>query len=410
MFTFRKRTFLLTLVFSALATAQSHWVVTWGASPAPLLPNERDMASAKLEFSNQTVREIVHASLGGTTVRVRLSNAYGRGSAEIGGAHIALRASGAAIVPASDRTLTFGGRPSTIIPADAEVLSDPVQLDVPAAADLAISIYLPKRINGAGIHYSAQQTSYIAPSDATGRASLADPVTFTSWAFLAEVDVQAPQNVYAIAAFGDSITDGAASGLDVNARWLDILAGRLLAEHRQVGVINAGIGGNRILHDPATNIRFGENALARFDRDVLSVPGVRYVIMLEGINDIGHAGSSAPEDEAVSADDLIGAFKQIIARAHDHGIRVIGATLTPFEGAARGYFTSAKEATRKALNQWIRSSGDLDGVIDFEQAVRDPANPDRMAAAFDSGDHLHPKAAGYKAMGESIKLTLFAER
>ena len=402
------RRFFLALSLPALALAQSHWVVTWGASPAPQLPNEQETAAAKLEFANQTLREIVHTSIGGGSVRVRLSNAYGHTSAPIGSAHIALRSTGPSIVPDSDRTLTFGGRASAVIPPDAELLSDPVSLTIAPGSDLAISIYLPKRINGAGVHYSAQQTSYIAPADATAQTTLPDPIPFTSWAFLAEVDVMAPQSAYAIAAFGDSITDGTASGLDTNARWPNVLASRLAAEHQQIGVIDAGIGGNRLLHDPSGTVRVGVNALARFDRDVLAVAGVRYVVVLEGINDLGHPGSLTPLSETVSAEDLIDSYKQLITRAHDHGMRIIGATLTPFEGA--GYFTPEKEAKREAINEWIRTGGAFDGVIDFERAVRDPAHPGRMLDTYDSGDHLHPKAAGYRAMGESIDLNLFKTR
>ena len=402
-----ERRFLLFALIPALAFAQPHWVATWGTSPASQLPNEQQISNAKLEFANQTIREIVHTTIGGASVRVRLSNAYGRGSAEIASAHIALRRSGSTIVPVSDRALMFGGRPSAVIPPDAELISDPVQLNVPAGADLAISLYLPKRINGAGVHYGANQTSYIAKGDATGSAAPSDPASFTSWAFLTEVDVLAPQDAFAVVAFGDSITDGAASGLDANSRWPDILAGRLRTAGRQIGVLNAGIGGNRLLHDPVS-VRFGVNALARFDRDVLSTAGAKYVIVLEGINDLGHPGSSAPDDETVSAEDLIGAYKQLIARAHDHGMRIIGATLTPFEGTTiRGYFSPEKEAKRKAVNEWIRTSKAFDGFVDLEKAVRDPDHPDRMLTDFDSGDHLHPKAAGYRAMGESIDLGLF---
>lgn len=393
------------------ASAQSHWVVTWGTSPAPELANERDVANAKLEFANQTLREIIHTSIGGDTVRVRLSNAYGHTSVEIASVHIALRASVAAILPESDHALTFGGRSSAVIPPDAQLVSDPVSLKVPPGSDLAISLYLPKRVNGAGIHYGAQQTSYIGPSDLTARVTIDNPVTFTSWVFLSEVDVLAPQTTYAIAAFGDSITDGAASGTDTNSRWPDILAARLFAAHREIGVLNAGIGGNRLLHDPSSSVRFGVNALARFDRDVLGVAGVKYVVVLEGINDLGHPGSSAPADEAVTAEDLIGAYKQLIARAHDHGIRVIGATMTPFAVTTiRGYYSPEKETVRKAVNEWIRTGHGFDGVIDFERAVRDPGNPDHMLADFDSGDHLHPKSPGYKAMGDSIDLALFPVR
>jgi lysophospholipase L1-like esterase len=386
-----------------------HWVATWGASPAPQLPDEAQMQAAKLVFDNQTLREIVHTSIASDTVRVRLSNAYGKQTLQIGAAHIALRAKGAAIVDGSDRPLTFGGRATVSIPPNALVLSDPVKLTVPSGSDLAISLYLPARAVGSGVHYAAQQTSYIAAGDVSGAASAPESTTVTSWVFLTSVEVLAPEPAATVVAFGDSITDGARSTVDANHRWPDILAGRLAARHgARLGVLDAGIGGNRILHDAESNIRFGVNALARFDRDVLAQAGVKYVIVLEGINDLGHAGSSAPASETVSAEDLIVGMKQMIERAHEKGIRIFGATLTPFEGTPfPGYFTPEKEARRKALNEWIRNGKAFDGVIDFDKAVRDPSHPDRMLPAYDGGDHLHPGDAGYKAMGEAIDLALF---
>ena len=402
-----KTAFTILLAFSSLG-AQTHWVATWGASPAPQLADEAQMRAAKLAFDNQTVREIVHASIGSGAVRVRLSNAYGKDEVQIGAAHVALRAKGSEIAAGSDRALTFSGRPSVSIPPNAMVLSDPVKLNVPPAADLAISIFLPKPALGAGIHYSAQQTSYIGTGDLAGAASFPESTTITSWVFLTGVDALAPAAASAVVAFGDSITDGARSTVDANRRWPDILASRLLAKRREIGVLDAGIGGNRILHDAPTNVRFGVNALARFDRDVLAQSGVKYVIVLEGINDLGHAGSSAPESETVSAEDIIAGLKQMIERAHEKGLKIFGATLTPFEGTSfKGYFTPEKEVKRKAVNDWIRTGKAFDGVIDFEKAVRDPAHPDRMLATFDGGDHLHPGDAGYKAMGEAIDLSMF---
>jgi lysophospholipase L1-like esterase len=368
------------------------------------------MRSAKLFFEKQTLREIVRTSIGSDSVRVRLSNAYGKRAVEIGAAHIALRSEGSSIVAGSDRILTFGGRPTVSIPPDALVLSDPVKLRVPAAGDLAISMFIASPTAGAGIHYSAQQTSYIGAGDLTGAASIPEATTITSWVFLTGVDVLAPDATGAIVAFGDSITDGARSTVDTNRRWPNILAERLLAQRRghSMSVVDAGIGGNRIWHNPADNVRFGANALARFDRDVLDVPGARYVIVLEGINDLGHAGTSAPVSETVSAEDLIAGLKQMIERAHEKGLKIIGATLTPFEGTVmKGYFTPEKEAKRKAVNEWIRTGRAFDGVIDFEKAVRDPKNPTRVLSAYDSGDHLHPGDAGYKAMGEAVDLSLF---
>jgi lysophospholipase L1-like esterase len=407
-----KAALLLTLALTAVlpAAEQTHWVVTWGASPAPQLPTNEEIRTAKLQFENQTLREIVHTSIGSDTVRVRLSNAYGKQTVDIGAAHIALRAKGSDIVAGSDRVLTFSGRPAVSIPPNALVLSDPVKLEAPASGDLAISIFIPKATTGAGIHYAAQQTSYIGQGDQTGATSITAPATITSWVFLTGVDVLAPESAGAVVAFGDSITDGARSTVDANLRWPNILSNRLQAQRskKQIGVLDAGIGGNRILHDAISNIRFGVNALARFDRDVLAQPGVKYVIILEGINDLGHAGTSAPASETVSADDLIAGMKQMIERAHEKGIKVFGATITPFEGTAfPGYFTPEKEVKRKAVNEWIRTGKAFDGVIDFEKAVRDPKNPDRILAEYDGGDRLHPGDAGYKAMGEAIDLSLF---
>jgi lysophospholipase L1-like esterase len=395
--------------FQAPATAPAHWVATWGASPAPQLTDEAQMREAKLEFDNQTLREIVHTSVGSDTLRVRLSNAYGRETLVIGAAHVALRAKGAGIVDGSDRALTFSGRSTVSIPPNALVLSDPVKLNLPAAGDLAITIFIPKAAAGAGVHYSAQQTSYIGHGDLTGATAFPETDTVTSWVFLAGVDVLAPESAATLVAFGDSITDGARSTVDANHRWPDTLAVRLLARRgKEIGVLDAGIGGNRILHDPASNVRFGVNALARFDRDVLAQPGVGYVIVLEGINDLGHAGSSAPESETVTVDDIIAGLKQLVERAHERGLKIYGATLTPFEGTVfEGYFTPAKEAARKAVNEWIRTGKAFDGVIDFDKAVRDPEHPDRMLPSYDGGDHLHPGDAGYKAMGEAIDLSLF---
>jgi lysophospholipase L1-like esterase len=402
---------LLSLLFViTLKAAGPHWVATWGASPAPQLPDEKEMRLGKLVYDNQTLREIIHTSIGSDTVRVRLSNAYGTKPVEIGAAHIGLRAKGSQIAAGSDRALTFSGRASVSIPPNALVLSDPVKLNLPAGADLAISIFLPQAARAAGIHYSAQQTSYLGPGNLSGAEAFPDSAeTMTSWVFLTGVDVLAGKSAATVVAFGDSITDGARSTVDANHRWPDTLAARLQARKsgQKLGVIDAGIGGNRILHDASANVRFGVNGLARFDRDVLAQSGVKYVIVLEGINDIGHPSPGSLADEAVTAEDIIAGLKQLIERAHEHGIKIFGATLTPFEGTRSPYFTPEKEGQRKAVNQWIRTGNAFDGVVDFEKAVRDPANPNRMLPIYDGGDHLHPGDAGYKAMGEAIDLSLF---
>jgi len=407
------KTFLTGLLAAAGLLAQTHWVGTWGAAPATQ-SDEAAMKTQKLLFDNQTVREIVHTTLGGETVRVRLSNAFGAVPVEIGAAHLAVRKAGAAIDPASDRELKFGGRSRVEIPAGAVVLSDPIAVKVPELSDVAISLYLPGKVMGAGVHYSSQQTSYIAKGNVTGAATLENPETFTSWVFLTGLEVQAPATAGSIVTFGDSITDGARSSVDGNHRWPDMLASRLAARKggTKFGVVNMGIGGNRILHEGMASKRpqFGINALARFDADVLAQPGVKYLVILEGINDIGHAGSSAPASETVTADDIIVGMKQMIERAHEKGIKVIGCTITPFEGPAnitRGYWTPEKAKVRDAVNEWIRSGKGYDGFIDFDKAVRDPANPTKVLPAFDSGDQLHPSDAGYDAMGKAIDLALF---
>ncbi len=315
------------LIVAAFGNAadDGHWIGTWGASPAPQLSSPALMLSNHLLFANQTVREIVHTSVAGKSVRVRLSNAYGTEPVTIGAAHIALRQSESTIATGSDHSLTFGGRTSVFIPTNATVLSDPVEMEIPALGDVAISLFLPKATTGAGIHYAAQQTSYVGSGDLTAAREISEPVKITSWVFLTGVDVSASGSGATVVAFGDSITDGARSTVDANRRWPNILANRLVAQKSAVpiGVLDEGIGGNRLLHDPAVDIRFGVNALARFTRDVLAQPGVRYVIVLEGINDIGHPGQSAPLDQVVTAEDMIAAYKQMIERAHEAGLKII---------------------------------------------------------------------------------------
>jgi lysophospholipase L1-like esterase len=402
----------LALSFTAGVAAPQpvHWVVSWGASASPP-PEAAQIRKAGLEFNNQTLREIVHLSIGGSAVRVRFSNFFGRQSLEIGSAHLALRASDSTILLSSDRAVTFGGAAGVSVPPNAFVLSDPVNLAVPAESDLAISIFVPHVATAAGMHNFAQQTSYVGAGDLTAALSIVNPRAIASWIFLAGVDVSTPLSAAAIAVFGDSRVDGDGSTPNANRRWPNVLAKRLSQEGLLLGVLNAGIVGNRILHDaPQIAVELGVNGLARFDRDALDPPGVKYVIVLEGIVDIGLPGTPfATASEAVSVDDLIAGMKQLIARAHDRGMRVFGATQTPFGGSTMipGIFSAEKEAQRKALNQWIRSSQAFDVVIDFDKVVLDPANPDRIRPAFDSGDHIHPNDAGYEAMGNLIDISLF---
>ena len=401
------KTLSLVIGLACSLHGQTRWISTWGDAPAP-------QGDATPKFNDQTLREIVHISLGGDSIRLRLSNQYATADADIASVHVALRSADSSIVAGSDRAVTFSGRPAVRIPLNAIVLSDPVELKVPSASDLAVSLYIAGPAGAAGVHGIASQTSFIAKGNMTGAASLPDATKGASWAFLTGVDVAAPATAGTIVAFGDSITDGARSTPDTNHRWPDILAARLLTRKSgpQFSVINMGIGGNRVLNDGAVGKapRSGVSALARFDVDVLAKSGVKYLVVLEGINDIGHIGPNALPQENVTAEDIIAGHKQMIARAHEAGIKVIGATVTPFEGQAqssRGYYTPDKEKIRAAINDFIRNGHAYDGVVDFDKAVRDPGNPNVMLKAYDSGDSLHPNDAGYKAMGEAFDLSLF---
>ncbi len=363
---------------------------------------------------NQTVRMVIRPTIGGRQLRIRFSNAYGTSAIEIGAAHVALTAQNATIKPETGHPITFNGQTSVKVPPGAPMLSDPIEMNVPAFAELSISIYLPHKTTALTTHYWAQHASYISgPGDFTAKADIADATVRTSWYWLADVEVWNPDGAGAVVALGDSITDGAGAKQDSYADWPDQLAKRLAeAGTTRLAVLNEGIGGNRILHDGA-----GINALARLDRDVLAQPGVREVIVLEGINDIGwpHMKPRSPKDgstlhespfagQIVTAQDLIEGYRQIIDRARQHHIRVFGATLTPYDGA--DYFTADGEAVRQTVNEWIRTSGAFDGVFDFDAAVRDPDHPSRFRDAFQSGDHLHPSELGYKAMAQAINVAL----
>ena len=409
--TFRTRTLslLALLIFSlsvltvspARASTPDRWVGTWAAAPVAL-----ENLDAKYGSTDTTFREIVHVSIGGPSVRIIVSNEFGLDPLTVGAASVALSAGTGSIDSTSASALTFGGRLSITIPPGALAVSDPTTLKLPAFADLAVSLFVPAQpIRQVSLHSYADQTSYEAPGNVVSAKSLDAPETITSWPFLKGVDVKVDGKSASIVAFGDSITDGALSTRDANARWPDVLARRLQADKktRNLGVLNEGIGGNRVLHDKA-----GPSALARFDRDVLAQAGVKYLIILESINDIGHAQSPTHPDDPVTAEDLIAGLSQLVTRAHTHGIKVFGATLTPYVGA--GYSSHAGEAMREAINQWIRTTNELDGVIDFDKATRDPANPNTYSAAADSPDHLHPRDAGYKLMGDSIDLKLFTSK
>jgi lysophospholipase L1-like esterase len=381
------------------AAPPARWVGTWAAAPF-----EGDPWHEIPTLVGSTLRQIVHTSIAGKELRIRFTNEFGKEPLHIDAASIALSTGESAIESGSLHFVTFGGKPSMIIPPGAEALSDTVDLSTPAFADLAVSLFLPlQQVSNVSAHSSAQQINYIQIGNEVGAPRLTAPATMPSWYFLKGVDVQpvAPEAA-AVVAFGDSITDGAHATENQNHRWPDRLAVRLHNNPAtaNLSVLNEGIGGNCVLIN-----RVGPSALARFDRDVLAQAGVRYVILLEGINDIGMLHDLNRTDYHLTAEDLEQGLSQLAARAHEHGIKVFGATINPYQGA--GYSTEKGEQIREAFNTWIRTSGDFDGVVDFDKATLDPKHPLAFASQYDSGDHLHPKDAGYAAMADSIDLSLF---
>src|SRR5260370_1088183 len=376
------------------------WISSWTASPqAP-----RGVMPASL--SNRTIRQIVHLSIGGDKVRLRLSNEFGTKPILIGAASVAMAGKSSDIVSASLRALTFGGAKSVIIQPGAPAVSDPVAFNVAPLSDVAVSLYLPAATELGTVHAVELQTAYASTTgDFTASTEFPVEDRFENRFFLTGVMVEPSSPVRAIVTFGDSITDGTSSTVDANARWPDVLARRLKAAGLGVAVLNQGISGNRVLSDGA-----GVSALARFERDVLSQPGVSHVVIFVGINDIGFPGTAIEPGGIVrTADEIIAGYKQLIERAHLRAIKVIASPLTPFHtalagGPNQGYFTPEKEAKRLAVNNWIRTSGAFDGLIDFDRVVADPAHPSPIAAAYDSGHHLHPNDAGYTAMGQAVDL------
>jgi lysophospholipase L1-like esterase len=374
------------------------WAATFGRAPAGP-PRDADA----IILTNQTLRLVAHTSAGGSRVRIRLSNEMGTAPLTIGAAGVALRQGGAQVVAGSQRALTFGGAASITVPPGAPALSDPVDLTFTALADLVVSVYLPAATPLTTAHPNALQTIYISqPGNFTAAATFPTARTTRLWPLLTEVDVAGAGG--AIAVLGDSITDGAGGSADSNNRWPDWLARRLHASTdsaiARLGVVNRGISGNRLLTTAPAGSLAGRNGVERFDRDVLATAGVRYLVFALGINDISYAPASAPMTAA-----LIGGYRQLLARARARGVAVIGATLAPFQGS--GYYLAEREATRKAVNTWIRTSNELDGMIDFDRALQDPANPLRLNPAYDSGDHLHPNNFGYQAMADAVPLELF---
>lgn len=373
-----------------------HWVATWAVSPQP--------APMPLALDGQTLRQVVHVSIGGKTVRVRLSNAYGTGPLVIGAAHVALSAGGGAIVGGTDRTLKFGGSPTIAIPAGALAVSDPVTLAVDDLGDVAVSLFFPGVVAATTFHESALHTNYLsAPGDFTAAGTIAGSAT-DAYHFLSGLEVAA-KRASAIVALGDSVTDGYRSTVDTNQTYPYLLAARLQSNHgtSQIAVLNQGVGGNRLLHDFV-----GTSGAARFDRDVLAQSGAAYVIVLQGNVDLLIPGLIGNPAEVVTVADLIQGHRQIIERAHALGLKAIGGTLNPVEGYPfPGFWTPALEAKRQAFNQWMRTSRAYDAVIDFDAALRDPNQPSRLLPAYDSGDHVHPNDDGYRVMADAIDLSLF---
>lgn len=408
----RLRTLLLMLVFSssafmAPAFAQSdtalRWVTTWSASPSSLPPGMLPEEEQIDAYTNQTLRLIAHTSIGGDVLRIRIANTHGNKPLVIGSATVALQTQGSAVQADTVTKLSFGGQESISVARGALVFSDPVAFSAPALSNLSVSLYLPSASGTVTTHLAAAQTNYVSTlGDYTDAVEFSTGEEIAVWNYLSAIDVGRTDDITAIVALGDSITDGVGSTQDANKRWPNYFAEKLLSDPRlpDFAVVNAGISGNRVLQENSP--RFGENLQTRFERDVLALSGVSHIVLLEGINDIGMPRLLGGED--VSAQEIIAGYRQIIARAHARNIKIIGATLTPFEGAV--YYTEEGEAKRQELNAWIRGSGEFDGVIDFEIPVRDPAHIGRLIPSF-TADNLHPNDEGYKVMADAVDISLF---
>lgn len=385
------------------APAPPHWVASWQASPQPVWGADFLFPTGIPQvLDNQTFRQTARISLGGPRLRVRLSNAYGTTPVRIGAASVA---GSAGAVPVA---LSFDGHPGTDIPSGQDRLSDPLALPIAAQQAVQVDVYVAGPTPLQTFHWDGRQTSAIAPGDQTGRVALRGSTPTTTRLFLTGIEVEAPAAARAVVVIGDSITDGATASLDRDQRWTDHLAARLAPQG--MAVVNAGISGGRLLRDG-----MGDSALARFQRDVMGVPGVASVVVLVGINDISWPGTAFARDQPrPSLAELQAGYRQLVERAHAHGVRIIGATLTPFAGALPGtplddYYAADKDALRRQLNTWLREEAPFDAVIDLDAALRDPADPARMAPAFDSGDHLHPGDAGNRAMAEAVDLAVFGQ-
>jgi lysophospholipase L1-like esterase len=374
------------------------WRLAWASSQYVA---EGDNALPAETYKDRTLREIVRTTLSGTALRVRLSNAFGTAPLIFDAASIARSPDNKAAAVENPHALTFNGARSVTLPAGADMLSDPVAIATPAFADLAVSLHYATAPSVQTGHPGSRATSYLAPGNQVDAPTLTDARTADRWFNLSAIEVQACATKPIVVILGDSITDGRGSTTNGNDRWPDVLARRL---NGRAAVINRGIGGNRLLLDG-----LGPNALARLERDVLAAPGVTHLIVLEGINDLGTSTRDAPMDEAghkALVANMIGAYRQIVERAHARGIKVIGGTIMPFMGFAGYQPDAANEADRQAVNGWIHTPGHFDAVVDFDAVTRDPARLSWLNPAYDVGDHLHPNPTGYKAMGEAVPLEL----
>jgi lysophospholipase L1-like esterase len=415
------------LAFPASASAQTgNWVSTWGTAttlaldptldwirPPPVDEQQRanpppraesPIPPVPTELNDQTVRMIVRSSIAGERVRLQFANAQGLAPVQLGAVQIALHGEGAAVVAGSNRVVTFGGTSSATLHPGSLLVSDPIDLQVPALTELVVSVYLPGATDARATHALGLNTTYIADGNQVAAADLEGAATNRSYFWLTGVEVQAAEGAATIIAFGDSITDGFSTTPDQHREWPALLAERLQADPRtaKFGVINMGISGNRVLQTVT-----GQSALARFDRDVLARSGVRWIVLLEGINDINFTAlPGAPESQHATAEAIIGGLSQLVDRAHAHGIQVMGATMTPMGGL--WLFNDRTEAMRQEVNAWIRTSGKFDALVDFDAVTRDPAKPSYLRAEHDSGDHIHPNDAGNAAMAEAINLMVFA--
>lgn len=402
---------IFVVLIAAPALAQGNdkepgWVASWAASqqipePQNALPPD--------DLRDATVRQIFHLSVGGSELRVHLSNAFGTASLHFSSVHIARPVSTASssIVTGTDKALTFAGESGVTVPPGAEFVSDPIAYPVSALSDLAVTFHLDQPPAQETGHPGSRATSYVLHGDFVGAADLNEPTKVDHWYQVSEIDVMAGPGAGTIGVLGDSTTDGHGATTNGNDRWTDVLAAKLqaLPGAREIGVANEGIGGNHLLTDG-----LGPNVLSRFDRDALAPAGVRWLIVFEGVNDLGglaRNGEVPAAEHGALVQRVLAAYQQIVARAHAHGIRVFGATIMPYAGSNYYHPGPLSEADRQAVNQWIRAAGHFDAVIDFDGVVRDPQHPDHLLPVFDCGDHLHPSPAGYRAMGDAIPLSLF---